>query len=348
MYAPKICILVMFKKEVTNWLSETSPLKLIHRITLPGLSRGYETIYFTENKEVCLMVTGTALINAALSVSTLTTTASFDFTKTYFLLSGIAGVNPKLGTIGSVALAKYAVQVDTQLEFDGREIPAHWRTGYVPMGAESHSSFPRYLHGSEVYSLNGDLRDVCLEFAIGALLEDCERAREHRKLYGGSANGVYGRAALEPSVLRGDVASSNTFWHGKLLCEGMESVFETYTDGKAVYTMTAQEDTAILTALLRSAIQKKTDFERIILMRSGSNFDRGWREKDVASLPYAIDEGGLEPALRNLYLAGLEVIQGILGDWERFEGGIKANGYVGDLFGSLGGEVDFLPEGTVV
>ncbi|CAG8952384.1 hypothetical protein HYFRA_00001131 [Hymenoscyphus fraxineus] len=348
MYAPKICILVMFQKEVTNWLSETSPLQFIHRITLPGLSRGYETVYLTENKEVCLLVTGTALINAALSVSTLTTTPSFNFTKTYFLLSGIAGVNPKLGTIGSVALAKYAVQVDTQLEFDGREIPADWSTGYVPMGAERHSEFPRYVHGSEVYSLNGNLRDVCVGFAKGARLEDCERARGHRVLYGGAAKGVYGKAVLEPSVMKGDVASSNTFWHGKLLCEGMERVFETYTGGKAVYTMTAQEDTAILTALLRSAIQGKNDFERIVLMRSGSNFDRGWREEDKASLPYVIDEGGLEPALRNLYLAGLEVVRGILGSWERFEDGVKAEGYVGDLFGSLGGEVDFLPEGAVV
>ena len=45
----------------------------------------------------------------------------FDLTKTYFLIAGIAGINSKFGTLGSVALARYAVQVDLQYEFDARD-----------------------------------------------------------------------------------------------------------------------------------------------------------------------------------------------------------------------------------
>lgn len=258
-------------------------------------------------------------------------------------------MNPKFGTLGSVAFAKFAVQVDTQLEFDGREIPLEWATGYVPMGADTHSSFPGYLHGSEVYELNDALRTLALSFARTAKLEDSAQAADLRKLYSEFPNGLYEPATREPCIIEGDVASSNTFWHGKLLCEGMEALFKTYTNSQATYVMTAQEDTAILTALLRAALQKKVDFSRIILMRSGSNFDRGYAEKDIASLPYIIDEGGLEPSLRNLYLAALQVVKGILEEWEgTFESCVKPGNYVGDIFGSLGGTPDFLPDGKMI
>lgn len=258
-------------------------------------------------------------------------------------------MNPKFGTLGSVAFAKFVVQVDTQLEFDGREIPSEWSTGYVPMKADTHFSFPGYIHGSEVYELNDALRQLALSFARTAKLEDSPQAAELRKLYSGFPNGAYTPATREPGIIEGDVASSNTFWHGRLLCEGMEALFKTYTNHKATYVMTAQEDTAILTALLRTALQKKVDFSRIILMRSGSNFDRGYAEKDIASLPYVIDEGGLEPSLRNLYLAALQVVEGILEGWEgTFESGVETGNYVGDIFGLLGGTPDFLPDGKVL
>lgn len=63
------------------------------------------------------------MVNAAFSVSALTSSDLFDLCKTYFLVTGIAGINPRKSTIGSVALPKLAIQVDTQMEFDAREIP---------------------------------------------------------------------------------------------------------------------------------------------------------------------------------------------------------------------------------
>ena len=68
-------------------------------------------------------------INAANSMNALTFSGLFDFTKTYFLIAGIAGVSPKVATLGSVTFAKYAVQVALQYEFDPREIPANFTTG---------------------------------------------------------------------------------------------------------------------------------------------------------------------------------------------------------------------------
>lgn len=288
------------------------------------------------------------MINAALSISALTSSTAFDLSKTYFLLSGIAGVNPKVATIVAVAFAKFAVQIDLQLEFDGREIPSTWSTGYVPMGAASHEYYPQTFYGSEVFELNDDLRQLAISFAKTTSLEDSAAAAQNRALYSHSPANIYHAATLGPSIVEGDVTACNMFFHGNLLCEGFEKVVKLYTSGKAEYYMTAQEDTAIMAALLRAALQKQVDFSRVILMRAGSNFDRSHSSSEPPSIPFVKDHGGFALACRYLYLSGVKVVQGILEGWlTKFESGVEAKNYIGDVFGSLGGVVDFEPEENI-
>lgn len=285
------------------------------------------------------------MVNAALALSALTSSTLFDLSKTYFLLSGIGGVNPKVATIGSVAVAKFAVQVDLQLEFDAREIPPSWTTGYVPMGAASHDSYPDTIMGSEAFELNDNLRQLVISFARQSNLTDSPAAVKNRALYANSPGGIYDAATSDPQIVEGDVTASNMFFHGAHLCEGFEKVAKLYTSGKAEYYMTAMEDTGTLAALLRAAVQKRVDFSRIILMRAGSNFDRSYLSNELASLPFVFDHGGFAPACRNLYLSGIKVVEGILTGWStQFENGVEADNYVGDIFGSLGETPDFGPE----
>ena len=63
---------------------------------------------------------------AQMVISSLVQSPAFDLTKTYFLIAGIAGVNPKVATLGSVAFAKYAVQIALEYEFDAREVCRAW------------------------------------------------------------------------------------------------------------------------------------------------------------------------------------------------------------------------------
>ncbi|KAF4497559.1 purine nucleoside permease [Fusarium agapanthi] len=338
---PKVLLIAMFYEESRNWLSPDSALQFSRKVRVPGLARGYEDIHVTENGEVALLVVGTALINASLSISALLTSPLFDLTKSYFVLTGIAGVNPKRATIGSVAFAKFAIQVDTQLEFDAREVPEEWGSGYVPMGADRPDQFPGIVHGSEVFELNANLRDYALSVAKTVNLTDSPKAAEHRALWKNSPGDVFDAAARDPTVLEGDVLSSNTFWHGHRISEAMEKVARVYTSGQGEYTMTAQEDNALLAGLLNAALQGKIDFSRILLIRSASNFDRGHEDKPH-QLPFVMDKGGLGPSTHNLYLTALMVIQGILREWStRFEAGIPAQNYIGDIFGSLGGTPGF-------
>ncbi|KAI0532594.1 purine nucleoside permease [Xylaria digitata] len=344
---PKIFILAMFDKEADNWLSDDSDFTFSRSIPLPGLTRGYGHVHSTEGGQVCLLILGTALINAALSIAALVSSGQFDLLKTYFLISGIAGVNPRQATIGAVAFAKFVVQVDTQQEFDARQILPSWSTGYVPYGADSPASFPTFLHGSEVFELNEDLRHSAMIFASRATLADSERAKGIRASFVGSPGNKYHAATLLPRIVEGDVLSSNTFWHGNLLCEAMDNTTKAYTDGKAQYVMTAQEDSAVLAALLRAALEDKVDFSRIILTRAGSNFDRGPRDNEPPQVPLTVDPRLRGDAVRNLYLAGSNIVYAILEGWaEKFDEGITAQNYVGDVFGSLGGIPDFLPKAS--
>lgn len=57
-----------------------------------------------------------------------------------------------------------------------------------------------------------------------------------------------------------------------------------------------------------------------------------------------LNQNGFHIAIENIYNAGIEIVQGILADWDcTFAGGIEPTNYIGDVFGSLGGEPDFGP-----
>lgn len=291
------------------------------------------------------MITGEGEINAAVSTTALVFSGAFDLSSTYFLLSGVAGINPRIGSIGSVAFARYVVQPGLQYEFDARGKPENFTTGYVPLGVHRNSEYPTEIYGTEVFELNVALRDVAVKFARTAQLEDTDESKAYKTLYEGQPGEEqrYGNAAQAPAILACDTSTSDTFIAGKWLGEAWSNYTRLVTNGRGVYCTTAQEDSAVLEALLRAHLAGLVDFGRTIVIRAGSDYDRPPMGVSAAQNLWHGYEGYI-PALRNLYLAGAKVIDGILGEWEdRFESGIDAQNYVGDILGSLGGEKDFGP-----
>ena len=90
-------------------------------------------------------------------------------------------------------------------------------------------------------------------------------------------------------------------------------------------------------------------------MRTCSDFDRPFlSESDLQNLFYD-DQGGFGPALENIYLAGIKVVEGILKGWDStFKKGVKPKNYIGDILGTLpqkhkpdfGLPADFLAQAT--
>lgn len=159
-----------------------------------------------------------------------------------------------------------------------------------------------------------------------------------------ASTNAYHAGSKAPSVVGCDVATSDVYFSGTLLGEAFENTTKLFTNGSGEYCTTAQEDNATLEALLRGALHKLIDFRRIIIMRTASDFDRPYAgEASTVNLFYAA-QGGFEPAIANIYLAGVKVVEGILKEWHNtFEKGVPAANYVGDIFGTLGGKPDFGP-----
>jgi len=275
-------------------------------------------------------------------MNALTFSSLFDFCETYFFIAGIAGVSPKVATLGSVTFARYAVQVALQYEFDARELPDNFSTGFVPQGSTNPTEYPQSIYGTEVFEVNDALRQLAIGFAKTAKLNDSSDAVAYRANYATTSG--YAAGSKAPSVVGCDVATSDVYFSGTLLSEAFENTTKLFTNGSGEYCTTAQEDNATLEALLRGAISNLTDFSRIIVMRTASDFDRPYAgEADTFNLFYA-NQGGFDPAIKNIYLAGIKIVEGILKEWDStFKKGIKPTNYVGDIFGSLGGKPDFGP-----
>ncbi|KAJ2971308.1 hypothetical protein NUW54_g12533 [Trametes sanguinea] len=143
--APKVFIIDLFNEEGSSWFGIPEFNVLERNVTVPGFSPLFPEAHCTQDGAICQLVTGEAEINAASTITTLVHSSLFDLTRTYFLIAGIAGINPKVGTIGSVTFARYAVQVGLQYEFDAREKPVEFPTGYVPQGAFAPDQFPPIL-----------------------------------------------------------------------------------------------------------------------------------------------------------------------------------------------------------
>ncbi|KAL9099441.1 MAG: hypothetical protein Q9187_009498, partial [Circinaria calcarea] len=227
-------------------------------------------------------------------------------------------------------------------EFDAREIPANFTTGYVPLGSTSPTQYPQSIYGTEVFEVNDALRQLAIGFARTATLNDSSTAMAYRANYASAA--AYTAGSVGPTVVACDVATSDVYFSGTLLSETFENTTALFTNGTGLYCTTAQEDNATLEALLRAAAYNLTDFGRIIVMRTASDFDRPFPGQAATENLLYVDQGGFEPALNNIYLAGVKVVEGILHGWEpTFFRGVNATNYIGDIFGTLGGTPDFGP-----
>ncbi|TVY34643.1 Purine nucleoside permease [Lachnellula occidentalis] len=338
---PKVFVIGMFTDEGEAWYGIPEFNVLANNITVPGISPLFPQVHCTSDDDVCQVTTGEGEINAAITISSIAYSSLFDLRHTYFLIAGVAGVNPKVSTIGAVTFARYAIQVSLQYEIDAREKPQDWNTGYFPQGSSLPTDYPSELYGTEVFEVNQQLQEIAISFAQTATLNDTADARSYRALYASTQS--FAPGAQGPTIMACDTATSDAYFTGGLLGDAFENTTSLFTNGSGVYCTTQQEDNATLEALLRAAATGLVDFSRIIIMRTASDFDRPYANQSI--LNNLLDEfQGFGPSIENIYLAGVKVIEGILHGWlNRFEAGIKANNYVGDIFGTLGGTPDFGP-----
>jgi purine nucleoside permease len=239
--SPKIFIISMFDSEADVWY-ENMPSLYNQNITIPGASPLFPAAHCTSSGEVCQLTTGEGEINAATSVSALLFSPHFNLTKTYFLVAGIAGINPHLATTGSVTFAHYAVQFDLQYEFAQSQVPGNDSSGYFPQDGyypdtANVKDYPTQygVYGTEVFELNFNLVDRFAGISSKQKLNDTKAANAYRKKY------PYAPANEPPSTVICSTGTSNVYWSGSVLGDAFGNYTELMTNGSARYCATQQE-----------------------------------------------------------------------------------------------------------
>jgi purine nucleoside permease len=310
----KVLVINLFSLEAAPWIAALRPAQ---DIAVPGLSSDYPLVKCNADA-VCQMTTGMGHANAASSVMAVLMSGLFDLHQTYFLIAGIAGIDPERGTLGSVAWARYLVDAGIAHEIDARELPRGWSDGYFGVMTDGPNEVPRFAYRTEAFHLDEALLQQALALSRGAKLEDAADLRAYRRHYPEAA------ANHPPVVIQCDTLSGDTWWSGRRLGEHARHWTKLLTNGKGVYCTTQQEDNAVLNALTRGAESKLIDLRRVADLRSGADFDRPYPGQQA--LATLIDQRRLSDsatiAADNLVHAGMPLVAAIVAHWNEWQHGV--------------------------
>jgi purine nucleoside permease len=283
--------------------------RLDETIDFPG---GVHPIRTNKEHTVLGIVSGTTLVNSTASMMALGLDPRFDLTHAYFLINGIAGVDPHVASMGSAAWARYVVN-DVSRYISPKDAPPSWPYGFFEIGATApQQNIP---HGktwfrSNDYVLNPTLAQWAYEQTRGLDLGDDAKVAAFRAEFVG-----FPQALRPPFVLLGDTFASDYYWHGKTMTEFAEDWVRENTDGKGVFAMTEMEDAGFMQAIERLDRMHRVDMQRVMVLRTGSNYSMpapGHTAIESVTAPYI----GSPLALNAAWKCGSTVLHKILDNWK--------------------------------
>ena len=264
---------------------------------------------------VLAVCTGGGITNAATSIMALGTDPRFDLSKAYWLVAGIAGGDPEDVSLGTAAWSRSVVDGDLLYEIDAREIPAEWPYGLLPLGAKKPND---KANGWTVDTINFPLNEKLTQWAYSLTKDhpvtDSPGIADFRRQFVG-----YPNAVKPPFVTLGESLASSTYWHGERMNRWANDWVKLQSGADRNFMMTNMEDTGTLTALRRLARTKRVDLQRVMVLRTASNYTMPPKGKTAAwstTAPYP-EQG--RPALEAAYQVGNRVVQKILEGWATYE-----------------------------
>ncbi len=248
-------------------------------IEIPGA--GLDHVFANADRSLIAIVAGVGTANTAVSVMALGLCGMFDFSTAHWLVSGIAGVNPREGSLGSVYWADWVVDGDLGHEVDLRSAPQDWPIGIFPLGAKEPYG-PSTLE-SGLFGRPYQRFQINPELLAWAMSETADLALENPpELAGESADFQEFPAAVEaPHVAIGGTLSAARFWHGEHHNEWAEHWIRYWTDGQSKFVTSAMEDTGTMHAIGQLQRMERARQDHVLVMRAGSNFTMPPTGKDA-------------------------------------------------------------------
>ncbi len=290
------------------------------RETLP-FPLGVHPLRYNERLGVLGLVTGEGAERGAASIMALGTDPRFDLSHAYWVVAGIAGVDPAVASLGSAAWANWVINADLGYEVDARDKPSAWTTGIVPFDRTAPYAPPAppatTMHGQMAYRLNPALVAWAYRRTAAVALADTAALRALRATYHD-----FPAAQRPPFVLIGDSLCGDRFWIGPAMNAWAERWVAYWTGGRGRYAMTAEEDAGILQSLTLLAHGGRVDRERVLVLRTASDFDEpAPAHSDIRPLLASDNGTGLSAYAESLeaaYRVGSPVVRELAAHWERY------------------------------
>ena len=284
---------------------------------------GYHSLRSNADGSVLGILTCQGVTNAATSIMALGMDGRFDLSKAYWLVAGVAGVDPADASLGSAAWANYVVDGDLVREIDSREAPEEWPYARFALGAKRPNVLADRVTPENwqqmVFRLNPGLVEWAFDLTKDIKLEDSPALSAFRQSYQFSPNAI-----KPPFVLKGDSLGASTYWHGKVLTQWANDWVKLWTHGEGNFVMTNMEDNATALALRRLSLARRVDFNRVLFLRTASNFCMqapGQSASASATAGYVGTAASLEAA----YRVGSPVLHELVRNWSKWQNKIPGN-----------------------
>lgn len=267
-------------------------------ITVPGALNAV----YCNVEGVCGAVLGMGKVNSSASMQAILLNPAFDFSHSYYLLSGVGGTPPARGTIGEVNWASWLVDYDLGHRWSAEENTPGEPTFMPRKGYEAY----------RVFHLNPALVGWAMRLSADTPLLDSDAARAYRLRYPDAA------ARRAPFVGTGTHMTGDTFFHGPGLSQQAQYIAKLY--GADDYVITEMEATA-----LALVIQRTHGTGRILSLRGAVNFDQGNpHETTLQHLDPAPGQtaGGFAETVENIERVGSRVVDHIVSHWPQWRDGV--------------------------
>lgn len=247
----------------------------------------------------------------------------FDFSKTYWLFTGISGADPEVASVGSAAWARWVVNGDEMREIDDREIPAGWPYGLFAIGSMKPNTLPTDPNSfgsvespeelGMAYPLNQTLARWAFEMTKNVAIPDTPALKKQREAWKG-----YPNAQRPPFVLMGETLGSVRYWHGPRRTQWARDWVKLWTGGKGVFVMTNMESQVAARTMKTFTKLGIVAVNRVMVLRTASN--PSGPPPGVDTLATIGDEApGQLAAYESNYRVGAPVVHEILGNWARYQ-----------------------------
>ena len=266
---------------------------------IPIEVRGADNPVYCNKDGVCSAVLGMGKVRSSSSMTAILLDPRFDLSDAYFIISGVGGTPPRVGTIAAVFWADWLVDYDLG-------------NGWAPEEGEPGASAFKPRRGYEevrLLKLNTDLVQWAYHLTKDVPLKDSEDAKAYGMRYPDAA------ARRAPFVGMGTHMCGDTFVHGPGLSKEAQYICDLY--GASTYVITEMEGAAVA-----YVIKGILSLDRVMSMRTAVNFNQG--NANETTLQHLDPEpgntpGGFGVGVENNCNVGAVMVDHIVANWKQWK-----------------------------